>query len=97
MYIPFAQTHGPADEATFAIRTSQDPCALTPAVREILRSLAPDLPLLRAEDDGRIDIGVSSRSPVPDNSDFTFWWDRFVDRGGGRVRRDFIFGSAADT
>lgn len=45
MYIPYAQTHGPADEATFAIRTSQDPHTLTPAVREILRSLAPDLPL----------------------------------------------------
>ena len=45
MYIPFPQTHGPADEVTFIIRTSQDPRTLTPAVREILRSLAPDSPL----------------------------------------------------
>jgi len=45
MYVPYAQTHGPADGATFAIRTSQDPHTLTPAVREILHSLAPDLPL----------------------------------------------------
>jgi predicted permease len=45
MYIPFPQTHGPADEATFLIRTSQEPHGLTLAVREILRSLAPDSPL----------------------------------------------------
>jgi putative ABC transport system permease protein len=45
MYIPYAQTHGPADEATFMIRTAKDPSALTPTVREILRSLAPDAPL----------------------------------------------------
>jgi len=45
MYIPYAQTHGPADEVTFMVRTSQEPSGLTPTVREILRSLAPDVPL----------------------------------------------------
>jgi predicted permease len=45
MYIPYAQTHGTADDAWFVIRTSQDPHGLTAAVRDILRNLAPDLPL----------------------------------------------------
>jgi putative ABC transport system permease protein len=45
MYIPFVQTRGPADSATFIIRTSQEPHGLAPAVREILHNLAPDLPL----------------------------------------------------
>ncbi|HEY4837023.1 MAG TPA: ABC transporter permease, partial [Candidatus Acidoferrales bacterium] len=45
MYIPYAQTHGPADEVTFMIRTAQNPSGLTPTVRGILRSLAPDAPL----------------------------------------------------
>jgi putative ABC transport system permease protein len=44
MYVPYAQTHGTADDAWFVVRTSQDPRALTPAAREILRDLAPDLP-----------------------------------------------------
>jgi putative ABC transport system permease protein len=45
MYVPYAQTNGPANSATFVIRTAQDPHELGPAVRDVLRKLAPDLPL----------------------------------------------------
>jgi predicted permease len=45
MYIPYSQTHGSGDDAWFVVRTSQDPRGLAPAVREILRNVAPDLPL----------------------------------------------------
>ena len=45
MYIPFAQASGSRDAATFVIRTVQDPRELGSAVRDVLRKLAPDLPL----------------------------------------------------
>ena len=45
LYIPFAQSNGGNDAATFVIRTLQDPRGLASAVRESLHSLAPDLPL----------------------------------------------------
>jgi predicted permease len=45
MYVPYAQTNGPANSATFVIRTAQDPHELGPGVRDVLRKLAPDLPL----------------------------------------------------
>jgi putative ABC transport system permease protein len=45
MYIPFAQANGSRDAATFAVRTANDPHELGSAVRDILRKLAPDLPL----------------------------------------------------
>jgi putative ABC transport system permease protein len=45
MYVPFAQSNGGNDFATFIVRASQDPAALAPAIRQSLRGLAPDLPL----------------------------------------------------
>ncbi len=66
MYIPFAQTHGPGDAATFIIRTSQEPHGLAPAVREILHNLAPDLPLRTPQsmDDLISDSLVNYRFPT---------------------------------
>jgi putative ABC transport system permease protein len=45
MYVPYAQTHGPTNGATFIVRTSQEPHGLAPVARDILRNVAPDLPL----------------------------------------------------
>lgn len=45
MYIPFAQSFGGRNDAVFMVRAAQEPLGLTPSVREILRGLAPTLPL----------------------------------------------------
>lgn len=45
MYIPYGQAFGGRNDAVFMIRTAQEPLGLTPAVREVLRGIAPTLPL----------------------------------------------------
>ena len=45
MYIPYTQTKGTPDRATFIVRTSQDPHGLAPAVRNTVHNLDSDLPL----------------------------------------------------
>jgi predicted permease len=45
MYVPFTQGKGNSDQATFIMRTSQDPHALAPALRDVIRNLNPNLPL----------------------------------------------------
>jgi predicted permease len=45
MYFPYAQQSGIPDEAIFIIRTSQEPRAIVPAVREIIHTLDRDLPI----------------------------------------------------
>ena len=96
-YIPYAQTHGTPDQATFVIRTSQEPSALTPAVREILRSLAPDLPLRAPKTmDELVSASLVDYAALPDNSAFSFWRDGAADCRGWRLRSDFLFRGAAD-
>jgi len=45
MYIPFTQVKGTPDQATFIVRTSQEPHTLAPAVRDVVRKLDRNLPL----------------------------------------------------
>jgi len=44
-YIPYTQVKGTPDQATFIVRTSQEPHGLAPAVRDVVRKLNRDLPL----------------------------------------------------
>jgi putative ABC transport system permease protein len=44
-YIPYTQVKGTPDQATFIMRTSQGSNTLTPALRDIVRKLDPNLPL----------------------------------------------------
>jgi predicted permease len=45
MYIPYTQVKGTPDQATFIVRTFQEPHGLAPAVRDVVRKLDGDLPL----------------------------------------------------
>jgi predicted permease len=45
VYIPYVQSNGGVSAASFVVRTSQEPGRFAPAVRETMRSLAPNLPL----------------------------------------------------
>ena len=45
MYIPYTQSKGNSDQATFIVRTSHNPHALAPALHDVIRKLNPNLPL----------------------------------------------------
>jgi putative ABC transport system permease protein len=66
MFIPYTQVKGTPDGAKFVVRTSQDPRALTSAVRDVLRSLNGNLPLSppKTMDELMSDSLVSHRFPT---------------------------------